>query len=89
MVAISTLPKPNQQTLGSTSGRACGAILLGTSVCNFIPFYLNGRVERAHQAALARYPEATALVDISVRHRWYWIGLGTLQCTEIRGTAIK
>ena len=88
-INLSPRPPAEYERLGPASAEACGDQLL------FLPWHqvfsrgLNTRVERAYDEAVARVEGATRLVDVTLRERWYWWGLGSSRCVEIRGEAIR
>ena len=88
-VNIAPRPPERYEKLGAAKGTACGSLGLAQTGYYFIPLFLNGRVDRAYQRALASVPGATALVDTEVRETWFWYVLATGRCTTITGEAIK
>ena len=89
MTTIAPRPPDHFTRLGHAEGRACGSMLVGTPTYNFIPVYLNSRVERAYQRAVASVPGATALGDVTLQENWYWWVIGSTRCTTITGEAIR
>jgi len=87
----SLAPNPPEtfQKIGSASGTACGTLLIGPTLYNFIPIMLDTRVERAYQSALSEVPGATALVNVTMHENWYWWVVGTTRCVTITGEAIR
>jgi hypothetical protein len=81
-VRIGPRPPDAYQVIGPVEASACGVLLY-----DFIPIVTNSCVDRAYRNAILR-KNATMLIDTEVRDRWYFIGLGQLLCTDIRGTAI-
>ena len=55
-VALAPLPPEKYEKLGSTSGDACGVLLLGDWFLAFIPIGLSDRVKTARSSALAKVP---------------------------------
>lgn len=87
---VSSTPRPDQERLGQTEGTACGMLGLNVApIGHFIPMALLGRVKRAHQAALNKYPRATGLNNVSISEYWYFPILGVVRCTTISGEAIR
>jgi hypothetical protein len=89
MTLIAPQPPDHFTKLGHAEGKACGSMLAGTPTYNFIPVYLNSRVERAYQQAVESVPGATALGDVTIQENWYWWLIGTTRCTIITGEAIR
>jgi hypothetical protein len=89
MVTIVPKPPVNAQKLGRVEGSAAGALGIGGTAYYFIPMGLNGRVQRAYDAALAKAPGATGLTNVTLEDDWYWIVIGTLRHTTITGEAVK
>lgn len=89
MTTIAPRPPEHFTRLGHAEGRACGSMLVGTPTYNFIPVYLNSRVERAYQRAVESVPGATALGDVTLQESWYWWVIGSTRCTTITGEAIR
>lgn len=82
-------PTGEYEKLGPATGSATGSLgILGTAYY-FIPMYLNSRVERAYEEALASVPGATGLINVEVKEDWYWWVIGTARTTTISGDAIK
>src|SRR5262245_30993699 len=82
-------PPGEFQRLGPASGEGCGMLGILATAYNFAPIGLNGRVEKAYMNALASVPGATALIDVTMSERWYWVFVGTMRCVTITGEAIK
>ncbi len=84
-------PAPPQQfsRLGPATGTACGSLGVLATAYNFVPMGLDGRMERAYQAAVASVPGATALIDVTAQEDWTWWLIGTMRCLTISGEAIK
>lgn len=72
------------ENLGHVQGRGCGTILL-----SIIPILQNSRVERAYSDAISKKPNATGLINVTLREKWNWWYLGTTRCVTIEGEAIK
>lgn len=88
-VALAPLPPEKYEKLGSTSGDACGVLLLGDWVGAFIPIGLSDRVATAKSSALAKVPGATDLVNVTIEERWYYWLIGSSRCVTVSGEAIK
>ena len=86
---LSPRPPAAYERLGPASGEACGDQLLLLPWHQVFSKGLNTRVERAYDEAVASVEGATQLVDVTLRERWYWWGLGSARCIEIRGEAIR
>jgi hypothetical protein len=82
-------PPEASQKLGPASGKACGSMLIGPTIYNFIPIMLDSRMERAYQSALNEVPGSTALVNVTMHEDWYWWVIGTTRCVTITGEAIR
>lgn len=89
MVKLAPTPSEGFTTLGKVEGKSCGMIMILATAYNFIPAGLNGRTERAYQAALAQAPGATGLVEVTVSEDWVWLVIGTLRCVTVTGKAVK
>lgn len=83
LVDIAPPPPAHYVTTHEGEGTACGVNLLG-----FIPIKVNSRIERAYQQALEK-AGATGLMETQVTDRWYWIYVGDLFCTDVRGTGYR
>lgn len=69
-----------------TAGREITA-----SACNYWwwPFSMSvDRLETAHQALLDQ-AGGDLIVDVAVQGTWYDLGVGTLECTELRARAVR
>ncbi|MBI3593670.1 MAG: hypothetical protein HY200_01805 [Nitrospirae bacterium] len=86
---LAPIPSEASQKLGPASGKACGTILIGPTLYNFIPIMLDSRMERAYQAALNEVPGSTALVNVTMHEDWFWWVIGTTRCVTITGEAIR
>lgn len=86
---VTTSPSETTKSLGSTEGRACGQLLILSSLYNFIPAGLNSRVERAYNNALENKPGAKSLVNVTVQEDWYWWFFGTARCVTVKGEAVQ
>lgn len=78
------------QTTGSASGSAHGQLVspgIGTAYY-FWPAYLNSRMQRAYDAALASAPGSTALEQVTLQETWYWWIFGTGRKVTISGTGV-
>lgn len=82
-------PRVHYQKVGKAEGTACGSLLFGIPVYNFIPIVLNGRVERAYDNALESVPGATSLTNVTMQEFWFWWAIGTTKCVTITGDAIR
>ncbi len=76
------VPDP-YRVIGPVDASACGFLLF-----DCIPVRMNRRPERAYREALALW-QGKALIDTEVRERWYYVGIGELLCTDIKGTAVQ
>ncbi|MDX1958120.1 MAG: hypothetical protein SFU98_06080 [Leptospiraceae bacterium] len=84
---IKATPK-NAKSLGMVEGESsCGMLLGGPTAYNFIPIFLNDRVEGAYENALKKAPKAKALTKISIKEDWFW-ALGFVRCMSIKGEAL-
>lgn len=88
-VLVAPEPPAAYSELGPAEGAATGGLYVLGTAYNFIPIALNSRVERAYRKAVDSVPGATGLIDVTIQESWYWILLGTLRKTTIRGQAIK
>jgi len=88
-VKLSSMPPENYQSLGQTTGSACGFLILGDYVLAFIPINLSDRIERAKADALARVPGATDLVNVSTSEFWFYGAVIHGRCIKVKGEAIK
>jgi hypothetical protein len=88
-VSIAPLPPENYAKLGSTSGSACGFLLLGDWFAAIIPVNLSDRVQTARFRALEKVPGATDLVDVTIQEHWYYWVIGSSRCVTVSGEAIK
>jgi hypothetical protein len=86
---VAPTPPKEFQRLGQAKGSACGSLGILATAYNFVPMALNSRVETAYGNAVASVPEATALVDVTMKEDWYWWVLGTARCVTVTGEAIK
>jgi hypothetical protein len=82
-VRIGPVPPATYSVIGPARASACGVLVFG-----ILPINVNDRTQRAYDAALQR-SGGNALVDVSVRDRWYYIYIGGMVCTDIQGTAIR
>lgn len=86
---VAPAPQPGYTVLGQAQGDACGSLgLFGTSTY-FVPMGLNGRYERAYQAALDSVPGATGLINVTLQEDWAWWFVSTARCVKVSGVAIK
>jgi hypothetical protein len=83
LVHLAPPPPAQYAVVAPSSGTACGLLLFGV-----IPIGVNDRNRRAYDEAVEE-ARATSLIDTTVRTRWYWTPLGSLQCNDIEGTAIR
>jgi len=86
---VAPTPPAAYAKLGHATGEACGTLLLGYPGYSFLPINLNERTRHAYEDAVASVPGATALVDVTIRERWFWWAIGSTRCTTIEGEAIK
>jgi hypothetical protein len=86
---VAPTPPPGHTKLGDATGSACGMLMILSTAYNVIPVQLNSRAERAYQEALAQYPDAKALINVTMKQNWYWVVIGTLHCVTLTGEAIK
>lgn len=86
---ISPTPPDNYQSLGKTSGQACGSQGILSTAYYVIPMGLNSRVENAYIDALNKVPEAKSLTNVTMSEDWFWWLIGTARCVTISGEAIK
>jgi hypothetical protein len=88
-VTIAATPPKKFELLGPAKGEGCGAIGLGPTGFNFLPFGLNSRIQTAYDTALSSVPGATSLINVTLKEDWAWPIFVTTRCTEITGDAIK
>ncbi|HSD36947.1 MAG TPA: hypothetical protein VLC92_05530 [Rhodocyclaceae bacterium] len=88
-VNIAPLPPVKYEVLGKAKGEGCGSLGFLATAYYFVPMGINGRVEKAYQAALDSVPGATSLVNVEIDEIWAWWVIGTMRCTTITGDAIK
>lgn len=86
---VSPTPPGNYQSLGPTTGKACGSLGLVATAYYAIPIGLNSRVENAYIDALNKVPGAKALTNVTMQEDWYWWLIGTARCVMVSGEAIK
>lgn len=86
---VSPTPAPNYQSLGQTSGTACGSLGLLATAYYAVPMGLNSRVENAYIDALSKVPTATSLTNVTIKEDWFWWLVGTARCVTVTGEAIK
>jgi len=89
MVKIAATPPEGFASLGKVEGKACGMHGIVSTAYYFVPMGLNGRTQKAYNAALAKAPGATGLIDVTVSEDWAWVLLGTMRCVTVTGTAVK
>ena len=83
LVKVAPAPPAAYETTHQAEGGACGALLFG-----IVPIGVNSRLERAYKQAVHR-AGAIGLTDTAVTDRWYWIYIGELLCTDVRGTGFR
>ncbi len=88
-VLIAPQPPVQYDVLGPAAGTAVGGLYVDGTIWNFVPILLNSRVDRAYRDAVASVPGATGLINVTLQESWYWIVIGTLRVSKIRGDAIK
>jgi len=86
---IAPPPPEHYEVLGRAEGKACGSLGIASPAYYFIPMWINSRVERAYQRALASVPGAGSLINISIQENWFWWIIGTARCVTISGDAIR
>lgn len=86
---ISPLPPKDYEKLGPAVGKATGSLGIGGTAYYFVPMGVNSRVERAYDRAVESVPEATGLIDVSIKESWFWWIIGTARTVTIKGEAIK
>lgn len=86
---VSPTPPNNYQSLGQTSGKACGSLGIVATAYYAIPMGLNSRVENAYIDALNNVPGATSLTNVTMQEDWFWWLIGTARCVTVSGEAIK
>lgn len=82
-VTVAPRPPAAYTTIQPTEGFACGFLAF-----DLIPFRVNDRVERAYGKAL-RAGGTTALADVAIEERWYFVVVGTVVCTQLTAQAIR
>jgi hypothetical protein len=82
-------PPKNFEVMGHAEGSASGSLGVITPAYNFIPMGLNGRTQRAYDAALARIPGATSMINVTIEESWWWWVIGTGRTVTITGDAIR
>lgn len=87
--SLAPMPPEKYEKLGSTSGDACGVLLLGDWFAAFIPIGLVDRVQTAKLNAIAKVPGATDLINVTIQERWYYWLIGSSRCVTVSGEAIK
>jgi hypothetical protein len=88
-VTIAATPPKKFEILGPAKGEGCGAMGLGPTAINFLPFGLNNRTQTAYDNALSSVPGATGLINVTLKEDWAWAIIVSTRCTEITGDAIK
>jgi hypothetical protein len=88
-ITIAPQPPAKYEVLGKAEGEGCGSLGLLATAYNFVPMGINGRIEKAYQAALSSVPGATGLINVEIKENWAWWIIGTMRCTTISGDAIK
>jgi hypothetical protein len=83
IVHVAPPPPPHYAVVAPSSGAACGLLLFGA-----IPIGVNDRNRRAYEEAVEAV-RATSLIDTTVTTRWYWTPVGSVQCNDIAGTAVR
>jgi len=85
LTMVAPQPPPNRALTdaGPAEGSACGLLLL-----NVLPLGVNDRAARAYAEAV-NATNAAALTDTSIEDRWYFILVGTLLCSDIKGRAVR
>jgi len=86
---VSPTPPENYQSLGPTTGEACGSQGILATAYYVIPMGLNSRVENAYIDALNKVPGAKSLTNVTMHEDWYWWLIGTARCVKISGEAVK
>jgi hypothetical protein len=86
---VSPTPPNNYQSLGLTTGKACGSLGIVATAYYAIPMGLNSRVENAYIDALNKVPGATSLTNVTMQEDWFWWLIGTARCVTVSGEAIK
>lgn len=86
---VSPTPPGNYQSLGFTTGNACGSLGVLATAYYAIPMGLNSRVENAYIDALNKVPGAKSLTNVTMQEDWYWWLIGTARCVTVSGEAIK
>lgn len=88
-VDLSPLPPVPYEKIGPAEGEACATAFLALPWHQFLQMGASDRLERAHAAALASVPGATALVNVTLQEKWtYWV-LFSRRCAVVRGDAVK
>ncbi len=88
-VLVSPEPPAKFERLGKATGTGTGSLGIGGSAEYFIPLWLNGRVQRAYDDAVASVPGATGLIDVTLKENWFWWVIGTARTVTITGEAIR
>jgi len=86
---VSPTPSDGYQSLGPTTGKACGSMGIVATAYYAIPMGLNSRVENAYIDALNKVPGATSLTNVTMQEDWFWWLIGTARCVTLTGEAIK
>lgn len=86
---VSPTPPDNYQSLGPTTGQACGSLGIVATAYYAIPMGLNSRVENAYIDALNKVPGAKSLTNVTMQEDWFWWLIGTARCVTVSGEAIK
>lgn len=86
---VSPTPPDNYQSLGQTTGKACGSLGVLATAYYAIPIGLNSRVENAYTDALNKVPGARSLTNVTMQEDWFWWLIGTARCVTVSGEAIK
>lgn len=86
---VSPTPPADYQSLGPTTGKACGSLGILATAYYAIPLGLNSRVENAYIDALNKVPGARSLTNVTMQEDWFWWLIGTARCVTLSGEAIK
>lgn len=89
LTTIARSAPADAESLGIAQGTACGSMVLGGTLTNFIPLGLNSRVERAYEKALKNKPGATTLRGVGLSETWFFWLLGSTRCVTITGEALR
>jgi len=86
---VSPEPPAKFERLGQATGTGTGSLGIGGTAEYVIPMWLNGRVQRAYDDAVASVPGATGLIDVTLKENWFWWVIGTARTVTITGEAIR